>query len=176
MYIYFARDAVQPRFIVGKANSVLMLKARNRRAELKRKEEAQRHDLAMLSANTVIEDIKKLRLDVFELCGGAQPYVIIESDNYELFSRAATSLSLMDVLDFYVDKARLCKSTVLLRPKWEQYETGRWRATALVGTPVTDDNRDSLDPEYVRIIDSFPRSRVPRQIVTVHDPAAVLLF
>lgn len=161
-----------PQISAGTKSPEELRLARAKREQKLRKEEANEFRLAMCVLECAINQLEELNLEVFQLCDGPEPFVIVETESSHLFVRAHGLLCILKIRQFFVDKARNRESSVLTEPKCERdTKTGRWRVSATVATPITDGNRDSLVKEYVRLVEMFPRSEVQREPVLVHNRA-----
>lgn len=128
-------------------------------------------DLAMLMFEAVTEKLSDMGLDVFELCetpNHPKQFIYLESDDRELFDRAVLMVGELIHLSFnpILDPNVVLRASVLNGQcvRWDP-SAKRGRMSVILPVPVTNENRHTLNQEYVRIHDMLPRSSILRELV-----------
>ncbi len=118
-------------------------------------------DVAMVVFQCVITRLAELGLEVFCLCEHPIQLLHIETPDRELFDRTVGLVSQLQMLRFSARPDTSHQETLVRNIQWRA-DCGRYRMSADFNVPVTDANRDALNPEYVRIMGMIPTSEVPR--------------
>ncbi len=172
-----------PEFIYGAAPQPIPSPAKppakkTREQQLQARQEREREeravaglgvDVSMVVFECAVTQLMELGLDVFELCEQTKVFLQIESSDQEKFDRAAGLVAQlhMPVKFYYPNGGWQCTRLVGTTQTRRDAKAGRYKMSADISVPVTDQNKDELNQDYVRTIDMIPKSQVPREPVEI---------